>query len=158
VFTTRCRSGKKHKEIYSDGGVTMDDGSTNHNVEAVLDKWKQSFEELLNPVCHTVPGEAPQVEAIKQNDDDILNGEKTPDEVEDAIQAMKLNKAAGADDLNKCFQTGVTPDMWRRGIINHIQKSTTADLRDPLGYRGITLTPVIYNMYSNIPNRRISRW
>jgi sugar-specific transcriptional regulator TrmB len=79
--------------------VTMDDGSTNRNVEAVLDKWKQSFEELLNPVCLTVPGEAPQVEAIEQNDEDILNREISSDEVEDAIQAMKLNKAAGADDL-----------------------------------------------------------
>jgi hypothetical protein len=50
--------------------------------------------------------------------------------------------------------------VWRREIvINPNPKSTTSDLRDPLGYRGITSTPVVYTIYSHILiNRRIPRW
>ncbi|XP_053391650.1 uncharacterized protein LOC128554398 [Mercenaria mercenaria] len=60
--------------------------------------------------------------------------------------------------LNSCFMLGLIPESWSHGIINPIPKSSTADRRDPLSYRGITLTSVVYKIYCNILNRRLSAW
>ena len=78
------------------------------------------------------------------------------------MKAMKHNKAFGADGLpaevlkgacltellvamfNKCFSTGITPEAWKYGIIQPIPKSSTSNIRDPLGYRGRILTSVVY--------------
>ena len=36
--------------------------------------------------------------------------------------------------------------------------SSTSDIKDPLSYRGITLTPVVYKMYCYILNKRLASW
>ena len=43
-------------------------------------------------------------------------------------------------------------------IIQPIPKSSTSDIKDPLSYRGITLTPVVYKMYCYILNKRLASW
>ena len=44
------------------------------------------------------------------------------------------------------------------GIINPIQKANCTDSRDPAGYRGITLTSAVYNLYCAILNERLNKW
>ena len=81
------------------------------------------------------------------------------------MRSMKKNKAYGVDDLpaevikndnliyfltvlfNKCFEAGMTPEIWIKGILQSIPKSSTMDSRDPLSYCRITLTPAVYKMY-----------
>ena len=89
---------------------------------------------------------------------------------------MKNNKACGIDELpakllkndkltnvltvlfNKYFDSGLVPDIWSRGIIHPIPKSSTTDKREPLNYRGITLAPVIYKIYCSVLNNRLYTW
>ena len=105
-----------------------------------------------------------------------FNAEISTTELKLAIKSLKCNKAVGIDDLpaeilkcdnlldtllalfNKCFATGIIPTAWKQGIINPIPKSTTADRRDPLNYRGITLTSSVYKLYCIILNNRLSTW
>ena len=60
--------------------------------------------------------------------------------------------------FNVCFDSGCVLSNWGKGIINPIPKSNTADPRDPLSYRGITLAPATYKLYCSILNERLSKW
>ena len=42
--------------------------------------------------------------------------------------------------------------------INPIPKANTADPRDPLPYRGITLAPATYKLYCSVLNERLDKW
>ena len=97
-------------------------------------------------------------------------------EVRKALARAKNGKAVGYDSIptevirndeaifflhklfNVCFYSGCIPDVWNRGIINPIPKSSTADQRDPLNYRGITMASSIYKLYCGILNCRLSKW
>ena len=46
--------------------------------------------------------------------------------------------------MNVCFTSGSVPAEWSIGILNPISKSNTADMRDPLSNRGITLSNSMY--------------
>ena len=48
--------------------------------------------------------------------------------------------------------------MWKMGIITPVPKSSTADTRDPLSYRGIHITSALYKLYCNILNERLIKW
>ena len=52
----------------------------------------------------------------------------------------------------------VIPSIWRKGIINPIPKTSTSDRRDPLNYRGITLTQACYKLYCSILKTRLDKW
>ncbi|XP_053391357.1 heat shock 70 kDa protein 12A-like [Mercenaria mercenaria] len=41
--------------------------------------------------------------------------------------------------LNVCFDSGTVPSLWGKSIINPIPKSATADPRDPLSYKELTV-------------------
>ena len=56
------------------------------------------------------------------------------------------------------FRYWYNPDSWKLGVITPVPKSSTANDKDPLNYRGITLAPVIYKIYSSILNSRLSLW
>ena len=60
--------------------------------------------------------------------------------------------------FNICFDKGVIPNDWGKGIINPIPKSSTVDARDPLSYRAITLASCMYKLFSSILNTRLSKW
>ena len=49
-------------------------------------------------------------------------------------------------------------ETWPRGIINPILKVSTSDPRDPLSYRGITLSVITYKVYCRVLNERLLRW
>ena len=130
-------------------------GEVSSKLDDVSEVWKTGFENLLN--CNNNQSDFPDMPQDRENyynfDVDI-----SITELKLAIKSLKCNKAVGIDDLpaevlkcdnlldalralfNKCFATGITPTAWKQGIINPIPKSTTADRRDPLNYRGITLT------------------
>ena len=50
------------------------------------------------------------------------------------------------------------PSEWSKVIISPIPKSTTADPRDPLSYRGIALSCSMYKLYCSILENRLSSW
>ena len=93
-----------------------------------------------------------------------------------AILNAKSGKAAGIDEIpaeclkneasltflkalfNKCFDSGKTPSIWSKGIINPIPKSTDKDPRQPLNYRGISLVSVACKIYCGILNDRLVKW
>lgn len=57
-----------------------------------------------------------------------------------------------------CFQSGLVPSEWQRGIIAPIPKCDSDDPRVPLNYRGITLASSVYKLYCSILNSRLSAW
>ena len=156
-------------EIYNDEGEIIRDKNE------VMKKWKNDFQTLLNPI-ESEGSEILDSTDLDEDNDYYLNSLISSQEVVNAMKAMKRNKAFGADGLpaevlkgacltellvamfNKCFSTGITPEAWKYGIIQPIPKSSTSNIRDPLGYRGITLTSVVYKMYCYILNKRLTVW
>ena len=59
--------------------------------------------------------------------------------------------------LNKCFNGGNVPSSWLKEIITPVPKGG-GDPRDPLSYRGTTLTTCIYKIYCSILNNRKNVW
>ena len=57
--------------------------------------------------------------------------------------------------FNRSFINGVIPSAWKKGVIHPIPKSFTADKRDPLSYREITVTSSFYKLYCLILNNRL---
>ena len=157
--------------------IITEDGLISQNIPLVLKKWRDSFCELLNPVDTDI-SEIEQPVNVSVNGDNgaVLNAEISVGEIKGAVKATKNNKAYGEDGLpaevlkndclldiltklfNKCFTTGVIPDIWKQGIIQPIPKSSTSGIRDPLNYRGITVTSIVYKIYCNILNKRLTLW
>lgn len=106
----------------------------------------------------------------------VLDGYITVFEVRKAIFNAKRNKSPGFDEIpadvfrndssvsylhilfNVCFRSGMMPSDWGKGIIHPIPKSSTADRRDPLSYRGITLANSMYKIYCHVLNERLTKW
>ena len=59
--------------------------------------------------------------------------------------------------FNVCFMDGYIPDAWSRRIVCPIIKDTKKDHRDPLNYRGITITSATYKLFCSILNNRLTR-
>ena len=156
--------------------VTLKNGIVSRDINVVLEKWKSDFATLLNPTSIVQDAIERLPEPIDEISNAILNCEISSQEVVGAMRSMKNNKAYGIDELpaevlkngilvnlltvlfNKCFVTGITPTTWKKGIIQPIPKSSTSDIKDPLSYRGIILTPVVYKMYCYILNKRLVSW
>ena len=149
----------------------------------VLNKWKVEFESLLNPLSETV--EAVSETSGNIVDGDIVHDDQfdmrfshpiTIEEVKEAVCNVKRGKACGVDGipgeviktdavidflfkvLSVCYNTGRTPKQWGQGIINPIPKSSTSDPKDPMSYRGITLTSVVYKIDCSILKTRLTFW
>lgn len=106
----------------------------------------------------------------------VLDGYITVFEVRKAIFNAKRNKSPGFDEIpadvfrndssvsylhilfNVSFRSDMMPSDWVKGIIHPIPKSSTADRRDPLSYRGITLANSIYKIYCHVLNERLTKW
>ena len=162
---------ERKKEIPCE--VILPNGVTSCKIEDVLEVWKTGFANLLN--CNDNQSTFPDTRQEHGNNY-IFDAEININELRLAIKSLKCNKAVGIDDLpaeilkcdslldtllallNKCFTTGIIPTAWKQGIINPIPKSTTTDRRDPLNYRGITLTSSVYKLYCIVLNNRLSNW
>ena len=113
---------------------------------------------------------------IDERTPSYLNESITVEEILKALTKLKCNKAVGFDNipaevmksqrlqstlcalLNRCFINCVIPSAWKKGVIHPIPKSSTADKRDPLSYRGITVTSSFYKLYCVLLNNRLIKW
>ena len=153
--------------------VVQDDGSICTDSDVVLNKWKNSFENLLN--CKGQEN-MPETHTNDNISDDFLDCDISIDEVLNVLMKAKLGKTPGIDYIpvelyrnnmllhvlhkifNKCFKFGKIPSLWGKGIITPIPKCSTSDVRDPLSYRGINLSPCSYKLYCSILNNRLVTW
>ena len=146
----------KHKHKNIPWEVILQDGSVSTNRDDVLQVWKSAFEQLLNT--------------------SEVNNEITIQEVRLALMRANQGKALGDDGIpvevlhsnacvsylvrlfNSCFQSASVPDVWSRGIITPILKNAKEDPRDPLNYRGITVTSAVYKLFCSVLNQRLTCW
>jgi hypothetical protein len=109
------------------------------------------------------------------NSDDLQRGIQRA-EILAALNRAKKGKAVGPDNIpvevlcnttaidymhtlfTKYFESGNIPSMWQHGIITPIPKSTCKDAREPLNYRGITLTSAVYKLYCSVLESRLRVW
>ena len=160
-------------EIVDQNGSVITDSNT------VFDKWRSDFCDLLNPN----DDEEPDFDRIDvmQNADNITD-EHSLDrgfsllDVQKVVCNLKNNRATGFDEIpgevlkngsvisflhklcNVCYETGKIPEIWYKSVISPIPKCSTSDPRDPLSYRGIAITPVVYKVYCSLLNDRIKTW
>ncbi|CAG2194628.1 unnamed protein product [Mytilus edulis] len=151
--------------------VKLSDESVSCDKNVVLDKWKCEFSNMLNR------NNLNNVEYIHSNEnvyDDYLDSFISYEEVYNVLLSSKNGKSPGCDEItvelyknqtallaltrifNICFDSGKIPALWSKGIITPIPKSSTADPRDPMAYRGITLAPVSYKLYCGVLNSRLT--
>ena len=142
------------------------------NHDDVLDTWKQEFEALLIPPDDISQEQMDFRQFVKsanatsesgwteESHNQELNKDFTVDEVQKIVMKAKSGKAPGLDGLmsdtfknntfinlltvlfNACLHLHIVPTMWTLGLVNPIPKSSTADKRVPLNYRGISLLAV----------------
>ena len=161
-------------EVVDQNGNVMIDNSK------VFDEWKTEFSCLLNPSDEQRP-DLSQIDNMQNinfdaDEDAALAREFSILNVQRAVCNIENNRAAGVDEIpgevlknesvisffnslcNLCFDTGKVPDIWCKPVISPIPKCTTSDPRDPLSYRGIAITPVVYKVYCSLLNDRVMAW
>ena len=145
--------------------------------------WKSKFSELLNPTI-LEPGhiildtEVKQFISLGPNDSGnvMLCAPISEDELWKVLSVAKKGKACGFDSIpmealnndnvilfwhslfNVCFDQGISPSDWGKGIITYLAKSSTIDIRNPLQYRGITLASAVNKLFCSILNQRLTHW
>ncbi len=158
--------------------VVLESGEVSRDTDIVLDTWQSKFHEVYNPAdanCWQVDSHYNICNNIFSYPCNV-NDPISIDEVLRSLNMAKHGKAAGIDDIksevlqnptsltilhrlfNVCFDTGIVPKIWSKGIINPLPKSSTTDPRDPLQYRGITLAPAAYKLYCRVLNERLTTW
>ncbi|XP_045215299.2 uncharacterized protein LOC123565496 [Mercenaria mercenaria] len=159
-------------EVMSENGHIIKDKA------AVLDKWKSSFSALYN----VLDREDNAIEEIYAESDgaleidETLNNNISVQEVRKAIFKAKSGKSLGFDGFpyeifkndtfvsylhvlfNVCFNSGKISSDWGKCIVNPTPKSSTNDIRDPMSYRGISLSPTVYKLYSSVLSDTLSLW
>jgi exonuclease III len=131
---------------------------------AVVERWREYFEELLNPTSASPPVPELQIRAVTNLD---------PDETRRAISRLKSGKAAGGDEirpemlkaiggagidwLTRVFQvawdSGEAPADWQDGVVVPIFKK--GDKTECANYRGITLLSLPGKIYAKILESRV---
>ena len=177
-WKTMDQMGISQSQVHQIPWEVINDGqsiSANHNI--VLNRWKTAFEQLLNSnqSASEIPPELMCGVYPMICDTTTLNADITVDEVRFALLSAKRGKSLGEDGipievlhndsslaylvnlLNVYFMDGYIPDAWSRGIICPIIKDTKIDHRDPLNYRGITITSATYKPFCSILNNRLTR-
>ncbi len=156
--------------------------------EYVLDRWKMEFENLLKPPDDATPEQLAFREHILNSNADRenvwseetinheINKDFTIEEVHETVMRAKSGKAPGLDGLmsdvfknqasinlltelfNTVLKCHIIPTMWSLGLINPIPKSSTADKRVPLNYRGISLLAVSGKLFTSAISQRLSNY
>lgn len=156
--------------------VVNPDGSTSHDKDEVLNRWKNDYSDLFNKPNSSQPADDLSGSTQQEIIDTGITLPISRREVELVINRAKNGKACGHDSIyiealrndtavdflhklfKKCFDAGITPDMWNRNIINPIPKGSDKDPRIPLNYRGISLGSVVCKLYASILNQRLGVW
>ena len=153
--------------------VTNDDGSVCVDKDRVLDKWADHFSNLLN----VNNGDTVCANNNTENvEDEYLDSSISFQDVYKAVFSLKNGKAEGVDDLpaevlkcekvihvlhkliSSCFESGMIPSEWNKGIIAPVPKGATSNPMEPTTYRGITMTSCVYKVYCKILNERLYKW
>ena len=104
---------------------------------------------------------------------EVLDEDIFAEEVQYAIQRLKTNKTPGLDGLypelfnnnmvqaltsifNSVYNSGIFPTPWSIGCIKPIYKK--GDELLPSNYRGITLLPIMANLFTSILNKQLWKW
>ncbi|PSN43351.1 hypothetical protein C0J52_15555 [Blattella germanica] len=147
------------------------DGTILSSEETILERWTQHFDELLNEGLVNDHEILPSV-SIRGLEIDVSI--PTIEEVELAIKKLKNNKAPGIDLIQSelvkhagkefvkhfhklitsIWETETIPDDWNVGIICPIHKK--GDTMVCSNYRGISLLPIAYKVFSNILFSRLA--
>ena len=162
---------------------------THHGItsdkNAVLNKWKTDFSDLLNRKNDNnfydddfydecmLNKRRLEENPILANNDYLLNANIRLAEVKKIVSKLKLRKACGIDFIpnevlkcksvltflhvffQSCFDSGCVPSIWQKSIIKPIPKSSDKDPYLPLNYRGISLISCVSKAYSALLNDRI---
>lgn len=139
-------------------------GNILKEVPAIADRWKEHFEELLNPATADPP--IPELHFRAET-------KLAVEEVWQAVNRLKSGKAAGVDEirpemlkalggegiawLTRVFQVawdcGTVPDEWQTAVIVPIfKKGSRADCNN---YRGISLLSLPGKVYAKVLESRI---
>ena len=145
----------------NNGGLVSDNAG-------VIRRWTEHFEELLGSVGEASMEASENEEEVGEFEDDREELVPSYDEVYEALEKLKNNKAAGSDGLpgellksaggdfikefahliERIWLEEVMPDEWNNGVVCLIHKKG-----DPLickNYRGISLLNTAYKVLSNI--------
>lgn len=159
------------KKVRKPTRVKKLDGNTPRSTKEVLDEWKQYFEKLLNgPNKSTATLMPPPA----QHDLNINDSNFCRDEIDEAIELLNDNKAAGIDNsisaevikrggehirtqlLKICqtvYETNTAPKQWTTNIIVPVPKEGNLQLMT--NYRGISLMSIAAKVYNRMLLNRI---
>ncbi len=173
---------RKSKQISME---VMIDDNIYTDEETVLSYWAREFNGLLTPPAMNETTQQ-RLEYITESNrrrerngnemNEEINAEFSEQEIRKLVMKSKNGKAPGLDSiiyetlknnvtikvLTSLFtiylSTGMVPTIWSKAIISTIPKSSTADPRVLLNYRGISLLPVISKLYTAGLSNRISNY
>ena len=157
--------------------VVEQDGSISTCTPDVLNKWKSDFSCLLDSNFKSSDSQESSISAhLKNQDFSFFQENISILEVKKAVDGARRGKASGIGQipsevlkndasisflhalLNVCFDKGLVPALWGQCVIKPIPKSSSADPRDPLSYRGIALASAVYKIYCAVINDRLTEW
>ena len=152
----------------------------------ILQHWSTEFQGLLTPPLADPVTQERLSKIAEDNAANELLAETLPqhemnlpfsiEEVGKLVGKAKKGKAPGLDSLtydvlkndmsivlltnlfNMCLDNHFVPSCWKKAIINPIPKSSSADKRVPLNYRGISLLSVVSKLYTAGLSNRISKY
>ncbi|KAK3564604.1 hypothetical protein QTP86_023765, partial [Hemibagrus guttatus] len=158
----RLRRGKQlsANTVYSGGGELL--ASTGD----IVGRWKEYFEDLLNPT------DTPSVEEPEAEESEV-DSFITQAEVTEVVQQLLGGKALGVDEIrpeyvksldvvrlswltclcNIAWRSGTVPPDWATGLVIPLFKK--GDWRVCSNYRGITLLSLPGKVYSRVLERRV---
>lgn len=145
--------------------------------------WEETASALLHAI---IPDDSPQENTIEQ-DNICTSARAPPDtdntpiftreEIGKAISTIKPKKTPGHDYLeaeiirhawpimkdkfmdtyNTCLNTGVFPEIWKKGVVRLLLKSKEKNPSDPGSYRPICLLPILGKILEKLIASRIHR-
>ena len=144
------------------------DGTLLTSTEEVVVRWKEHFEELLNPVASDPPS---LTGAEPEDDGESLSISRK--EVTEVVKQLHSGKAPGVDEIrpemlkalgvdglswlirlfNIAWRSGTVPKEWQTGVVVPLFKK--GDQRVCANYRGITLLSLPGKVYAKVLERRV---
>lgn len=99
-------------------------------------------------------------------------------EITQTVKKLRLGKAGGIDGVvnemiknggnemlswlkeifNTCLLIEDIPDVWKQSLMRMLKKDAKADQNNVSNYRGITLLPVMYKIFSTILTKRLYKY
>ena len=148
--------------------VYSKDGDLLTSNEEVVGRWKEHFEELLNPIT----SDPSSLTGAEPEDDGGLTSISRK-EVTEVVKQLHSGKAPGVDEIrpemlkaldveglswlirlfNIAWKSGTVPREWQTGVVVPLFKK--GDQRVCANYRGITLLSLPGKVYAKVLERRV---